>query len=98
MASSKKRLRFACVSYSHELGATLAVRAQRRWRPRIPRRCLPILKTAFCGAVLAEGLLLANPSLALDAEYRSDSGIPADVITQIDLGNLRKSLADAHRL
>jgi porin len=48
------------------------------------------------GAALAIGfLLLAEPSLAADDKCRSDSGIPSGVVAPIDVGHLRKSLADA---
>jgi porin len=39
-------------------------------------------------------VLLAEPSLAADAECSSDSGIPSGVIAPIDVGRLRKSLDD----
>ena len=56
----------------------------------------PVLKAMFPGAVLAiRFLLLAEPSLAANAECSSDSGIPSGVIAPIDVGHLRKSLADA---
>ena len=55
-----------------------------------------VLNAVFLGAALAIGfLLLAEPSLAADDECRSDSGIPSGVIAPIDVGHLRKSLADA---
>jgi porin len=54
------------------------------------------LKAIFLGAVLAiRFFLLAEPSSAADAECSSDSGIPSGVIAPIDVGHLRKSLADA---
>jgi porin len=57
----------------------------------------PVLNAVFLGAELAIGfLLLAEPSLAADNdECRSDSGVPSGVIAPIDVGHLRKSLADA---
>ena len=56
----------------------------------------PVLNAVFLGAGLAIGfLLLAEPSLAADAECSSDSGIPSGVIAPIDVAHLRKSLADA---
>lgn len=55
-----------------------------------------VLNAVFLGAALAIGfLLLAEPSLAADDECRSDSGIPSGVVAPIDVGHLRKSLADA---
>ena len=55
-----------------------------------------VLKAVFLGAVLAILFsLLAEPSLGADAECSSDSGIPSGVIAPIDVGHLRKSLADA---
>jgi porin len=36
-----------------------------------------------------------EPSFAADADCRSDSGIPSGVIAPIDVGHLRKALADA---
>ena len=54
------------------------------------------LKAVFASAVLTICfLLLAEPSLAVDAECSSDSGIPSGVIAPIDVGQLRNSLADA---
>jgi porin len=53
-------------------------------------------KAMFPGAVLAICFFLfAEPSLAANAECSSDSGIPSGVIAPIDVGHLRKSLADA---
>jgi porin len=55
-----------------------------------------VLKALFLCAVLAfRFLLLADRSLAADAECSSDSGIPSGVIAPVDVGHLRKSLADA---
>ena len=56
----------------------------------------PVFKAIFLSAVLAVGVVLvAEPLLAADSECSSDSGIPSDVIAPIDVGHLRKSLADA---
>jgi porin len=56
----------------------------------------PVLNATFLGAVLAiRFFLLAEPSSAADAECSSDSGIPSGVIAPIDVGHLRKALADA---
>ena len=56
----------------------------------------PVLNAIFLGAGLAISLLLlAQPSLAVDDKCGSDSGIPSGVIAPIDVGHLRKSLADA---
>ncbi len=55
-----------------------------------------VLKAPFAGAVLAICFLpFAEPSLADEAECSSDSGIPSGVIAPIDIGHLRKSIADA---
>ena len=57
---------------------------------------MPLLKAVLPLVALAFGiLLLADPSRADDAQCRSDSGIPSGVIAPIDVGHLRKSLADA---
>ena len=53
-------------------------------------------KSLLLGISLAIRLLLfTQASLAADAECSSDSGIPSGVIATIDVGHLRKSLADA---
>jgi porin len=55
-----------------------------------------VLKPACLSTALTVSLLLlAEPVLAADDECRSDSGIPAGVIAPIDIGHLRKSLAEA---
>jgi porin len=54
-----------------------------------------VSKGTWSGVILLGAILLsAQPSLA-DDECASDSDIPTDVIAQIDVGHLRKSLADA---
>jgi porin len=54
-----------------------------------------VLKVLFFGAVLIiPFLLFAEPLIAAGAECSSDSGIPSGVIAPIDVGHLRKSLAD----
>jgi porin len=54
-----------------------------------------VLKVLFFGAVLITPFLLfAEPLIAAGAECSSDSGIPSGVIAPIDVGHLRKSLAD----
>ena len=56
----------------------------------------PVSKSLLLGIALAIRLLLfTQASLAADAECSSDSGIPSGVIATIDVGHLRKSLADA---
>ena len=55
----------------------------------------PVLNAVFLPALAIGFLLLAEPSLAADDECRSDSGIPSGVVAPIDVGHLRKSLADA---
>jgi porin len=46
--------------------------------------------------ILAAGLFLrAEPALAADADCSGDAGLPSEVIAPIDVGHLRKSLADA---
>ena len=56
----------------------------------------PVSKSLLLGISLAIRLLLfTQASLAADAECSSDSGIPSGVIATIDVGHLRKSLADA---
>jgi porin len=56
----------------------------------------PVLDAIVRGIILAmSSLLLAEPSLAADDECDSDSGIPSGVIAPIDVGHLRKSLANA---
>ena len=56
----------------------------------------PILKAILFGAILAiRFFLFAQISLAADPDCRSDSGIPSGVIASIDVGHLRKALADA---
>lgn len=53
------------------------------------------LRPAYLITALAVGFFyLAKPSLAADAECASDSGIPRGVIAPIDVGHIRKSLAD----
>src|ERR1700747_716043 len=55
----------------------------------------PVHKAMFPGAGLAICFFLfAEPSLAANAECSSDSGIRSGVIAPIDVGHLRKSLAD----
>ena len=50
----------------------------------------------FLGAVLAIGFfLLTQPSFAADDECSSDTGIPYGVIAPIDVGRLRKTLAES---
>jgi porin len=53
-----------------------------------------VLMALFLGAVPGN-LLLAESAIAADSECSSDSGIPSGVIAPIDVGHLRKSLADA---
>ena len=56
----------------------------------------PVRKSLLVGIVFAVHLLLfTQTSLAVDADCRSDSGIPSGVIAPIDVDHLRKSLADA---
>jgi len=55
-------------------------------------------KSLLLGISLAIRLLLfTQASLAADAECSSDSGIPSGVIATIDVGHLRKSLAERLR-
>jgi len=46
-------------------------------------------------ALLVGFLYWFEPSFAADADCRSDSGIPSGVIAPIDVGHLRKALANA---
>jgi porin len=56
----------------------------------------PVLKVILLGAVFALCFSpLAEPSLAANDECAGDSGIPNGVIAPVDVGHLRKSLADA---
>src|SRR5262245_8320922 len=56
----------------------------------------PIPKSILTAAALAIRLLFfTQASLAADPDCRSDSGIPSGVIASIDVGHLRKALADA---
>jgi hypothetical protein len=56
----------------------------------------PVSKSLLLGIALVIRLLLfTQASLAADTECSSDSGIPSGVIAAIDVGHLRKSLADA---
>jgi porin len=56
----------------------------------------PVLKVILLGAVIALCFSpLAQPSLAANDECAGDSGIPSGVIAPMDVGHLRKSLADA---
>ena len=56
----------------------------------------PALKVILLGAVFALCFSsLAEPSLAANDECAGDSGIPSGVIAPVDVGHLRKSLADA---
>jgi porin len=56
----------------------------------------PVLKLILLGAVFALCFSpLAQPSLAANDECAGDSGIPSGVIAPVDVGHLRKSLADA---
>jgi hypothetical protein len=55
-----------------------------------------VLKSILVGAAIAIHLLLSTQaSLAAEAACRSDSGIASEVIAPIDVGHLRKTLADA---
>ena len=70
----------------------------RRWaRLQRGRQSLPtVSKSSLLGLALAIHLLLfTQASLAADVDCRSDSGIPSGVIAPIDVGYLRKALADA---
>ena len=63
---------------------------------RLTMKRAAILRALSLGAVFAIRFLLSpEPSIAADVDCRSDSGIPSGVITPIDVGQLRKSLADA---
>jgi len=56
----------------------------------------PVLKSILVGAAIAIHILLSTQaSLAAEAACRSDSGIASEVIAPIDVGHLRKTLADA---
>jgi porin len=56
----------------------------------------PVSKLLLLGVVLAIRLfLLTQASFAADTDCSSDSGIPSGIIAPIDVGHLRKSLADA---
>jgi hypothetical protein len=60
----------------------------------------PVLKPTCLSNALAVGFLyLAEPYLAAlfaaDSDCSGDSGIPSGVVAPIDVGHLRKSLADA---
>ena len=55
----------------------------------------PILKAIFLAVLVIRIFLSGQNSLAADADCRSDSGIPSGIIAPIDVGHLRKSLADA---
>jgi len=55
----------------------------------------PVLKSIFGAAIAIHLLLSTQASLAAEAACRSDSGIASEVIAPIDVGHLRKTLADA---
>jgi porin len=53
-----------------------------------------VLKALLAGAVLAICFVFSEPSLAVEADCASDSGIPSGVIAPIDVGHVRKSLGE----
>src|SRR5262249_33152826 len=59
------------------------------------KRTSGVRPTCLSTALLLDFLYWPEPSFAADADCRSDAGIPSGVIAQIDVGHLRKALADA---